>query len=118
MDSARQNEEGTALRGHERSHGSDAEELVRDKDGGLGLSFLTVEIRPPHHHRKRLSSSTRSGRFGQKGSSIPGAAYLWDLHHGEDKEHLRCGEFDGPRRSEVDGAVPASRTGTAAGSHQ
>jgi hypothetical protein len=92
----------------------DAEELVRGKNGGVGLSFLPVEIRPPHHHSKRLSSGTRSGRLGQKGSSISGAAYPWDIRRGEDKEHLRCGRFDGARQSEVDGALLASRTGTAA----
>jgi hypothetical protein len=55
---------GTALRGHERSHGGDAEKLVRLKDRGVGLSILPLEIRPPHHHCQRPSGSTRSGRLG------------------------------------------------------
>ena len=51
---------------------------------GVGLSILSFEVRPPHYHCQRLSSSARPGRSGQAGGSIFGSTHLWHLHDGEE----------------------------------
>src|SRR5579871_5170789 len=75
---------------------------------------IPIEVGSPDHDREGVPGSTGESGHRQESCPLLSAAYLRHLHDGEEWQRLRRSQVDGPRRSQIDGALPASEVGTIA----